>query len=98
MEHQIDEEVKLDRQAELMELQSGYLCRTRRAQDRPGASCYDRGKVADEDAYVGRSQADAPGVDGYVFVNTPETLVSGDFVRVKITGALEYDLIGEISQ
>ena len=56
------------------------------------------GKVADEDAYVGRSQADAPGVDGYVFVNTPETLVSGDFVRVKITGALEYDLIGEISQ
>ena len=53
------------------------------------------GKVADEDAYVGRSQADAPGVDGYVFVNTPETLVSGDFVRVKITGALEYDLIGE---
>ena len=38
------------------------------------------------------------GVDGYVFVNTPETLVSGDFVRVKITGALEYDLIGEISQ
>ena len=56
------------------------------------------GKVADENAYVARSAADAPGVDGYVFVNTDETLVSGDFVKVKITGALEYDLIGEIVQ
>ena len=56
------------------------------------------GKVADENAYVGRSASDAPGVDGYVFVNTDEELVSGDFVNVTITGALEYDLIGEIVQ
>ena len=56
------------------------------------------GKVADENAYVGRSASDAPGVDGYVFVNTDELLVSGDFVQVKVTGALEYDLMGEIAQ
>ena len=37
-----------------------------------------------------------PDVDGYVFINTDEELMSGDFVKVKITGALEYDLIGEI--
>lgn len=54
------------------------------------------GKLADENAYIGRSYMDAPNVDGYVFVNTMEELLSGDFVKVKITGALEYDLIGEI--
>jgi ribosomal protein S12 methylthiotransferase len=60
------------------------------------------GKVADENAYVGRSYLDAPGVDGLIFVNTDTTLMSGDFVHVTITGAIEYDLIGglvdELSQ
>ena len=98
MEHQIDEEVKLDRQAELMELQQDISAELGERRIGQELLVMIEGKVADEDAYVGRSQADAPGVDGYVFVNTPETLVSGDFVRVKITGALEYDLIGEISQ
>ena len=54
------------------------------------------GKVADENAYVGRTYADAPNVDGYIFVNTGELLISGDFARVVVTGALEYDLIGEL--
>ena len=54
------------------------------------------GKVADENAYVARTYKDAPGVDGYLFINTDETLVSGDFVRVLVTGAHEYDLTGEI--
>ena len=54
------------------------------------------GKVADENAYVGRTYGDAPGVDGYIFINTGEMLMTGDFARVKVTGALEYDLIGEI--
>ena len=93
-----DEEVKLDRQAELMELQQDISAELGERRIGQELLVMIEGKVADEDAYVGRSQADAPGVDGYVFVNTPETLVSGDFVRVKITGALEYDLIGEISQ
>ena len=53
--------------------------------------------MADENAYVGRTYADAPGIDGYIFVNTGESLMTGDFVRVKVTGALEYDLIGEIA-
>ncbi|MDE6981533.1 MAG: TRAM domain-containing protein, partial [Lachnospiraceae bacterium] len=39
---------------------------------------------------------DAPDVEGYVFIQTEETLITGDFVKVKITGAYEYDLIGEI--
>ena len=54
------------------------------------------GKLADEDAYVGRTYMDSPGVDGLIFVKSDESLMSGDFVRVRVTGALEYDLIGEV--
>ena len=54
------------------------------------------GKVADENAYVGRTYMDGPGVDGMIFIQTGEELMSGAFVRARVTGALEYDLIGEI--
>ena len=54
------------------------------------------GKVADEDAYVARTYKDAPGVDGYLFINTDRTFMSGDFTQVLITGSNEYDLIGEL--
>ena len=49
-----------------------------------------------QNAYIARSYGDAPDVDGYVFLNTDETLVTGDFARVRITGASDYDLIGEL--
>lgn len=93
-DNQIDEELKLDRQAEIMELQQDISLD--KGQDRIGQTLLVmiEGKVADENAYVGRTYADAPGVDGYVFVNTAEELMSGDFAKVRITGAMEYDLIG----
>ena len=56
------------------------------------------GQVEDDNAYVGRTYRDAPDVDGYIFINTDETLMTGDIVKVKVTGAYEYDLIGEICQ
>ena len=37
----------------------------------------------------GRTYRDAPNVDGLIFINTDEELLSGDFARVKVTGALE---------
>ena len=55
------------------------------------------GKVADEDVYVGRTYMDAPNVDGLIFVKTEKELMSGDFAKVTVTGAVEYDLIGELS-
>ena len=58
----------------------------------------EEGEVSGENAYVARTYGDAPNVDGYLFINTAETLVSGDFARVKVTGALEYDLIGELAE
>jgi ribosomal protein S12 methylthiotransferase len=46
----------------------------------------------DEDGAVGRSSADAPEIDGNVFVNAEETLKPGDMVRVRVTESDEYDL------
>lgn len=54
------------------------------------------GRVDGENAYVGRTYRDAPEIDGYIFINTDEALMTGDFVRVRVTGAYEYDLIGEM--
>lgn len=96
MPDQIDEEVKLDRQVELMELQQEIAFDN--AQEMIGREVLVmvEGKVADENAYVGRTYRDAPNVDGLIFINTDEELLSGDFARVKVTGAVDYDLIGEL--
>lgn len=96
MEHQIAEEVKEERRAELMELQQEIAFDL--AEDMIGREVLVmiEGKVADENAYVGRTYKDAPNVDGLIFVEADEELMSGDFAKVRVTGAVEYDLIGEI--
>lgn len=95
-EYQIDEEVKEDRQVDIMELQQEIAFD--KAEDMIGREVLVmiEGKVADENAYVGRTYRDAPNVDGLIFINTDVELISGDFAKVKVTGALDYDLIGEL--
>lgn len=96
MPNQIDEEVKEARRDEIMELQQAIAFE--KAEDMVGQVlwCMIEGKVADEDVYVGRTYKDAPNVDGYIFVQTTATLMTGDFVKVQVTDSNEYDLIGEI--
>lgn len=96
MPNQIDEEVKEARRDEIMELQQAIAFE--KAEDMVGQVlwCMIEGKVADEDVYVGRTYKDAPNVDGYIFVQTSATLMTGDFVKVQVTDSNEYDLIGEI--
>ena len=97
MADQVSEEVKEERRDELMELQQEISYD--RGQDRIGQELLVmiEGKVADESAYIGRTYGDAPKVDGYIFVQTGELLMTGDFAKVRVTGALEYDLIGVLS-
>ena len=96
MPDQISEEVKEDRQAELMELQQEIAFDLAEDMIDREILVMIEGKVADENAYVGRTYRDAPNVDGLIFINTDEELMSGDFAKVKVTGAMEYDLIGEL--
>ena len=97
MADQVPEEVKEERRDELMELQQEISYD--RGQDRIGQELLVmiEGKVADESDYIGRTYGDAPKVDGYIFVQTGELLMTGDFAKVRVTGALEYDLIGVLS-
>ena len=96
MPDQIPEEIKEERRDAILELQQEIAFD--KAADMVGRTLYAmiEGKVADEPAYVARTYADSPDIDGYVFVNTSEMLISGDFVKVEITGSAEYDLIGEL--
>ncbi|MDE7286145.1 MAG: 30S ribosomal protein S12 methylthiotransferase RimO [Lachnospiraceae bacterium] len=97
MPDQIPEEIKERRRDEIMELQQELAFDAAREMVGRTVKAMIEGKVSDEDAYVARTYKDAPGVDGYLFINTDRTFMSGDFVDVLITGSNEYDLIGEIS-
>ncbi len=94
--NQVPDEIKAERQADLMELQQ--MIAFDKAEEMEGRRLLVmvEGKVPDENAYVARSYKDAPNVDGYVFIQTSRELMTGDFVPVRVTGAHEYDLIGEI--
>ena len=97
MEGQVPEELKEERRDEIMELQQEISLE--KGTDRIGQELLVmiEGKVSGESAYIGRTYGDAPKVDGYMFVQTGELLVTGDFAKVKVTGAMEYDLIGELA-
>ncbi len=96
-EDQVDEAVKLERQADIMELQQEIAFEKAQAAVGSTMLVMVEGRLSDEHAYVARSYKDAPNVDGFVFIQTERELMTGDFVRVKITGSYEYDLIGEIT-
>ena len=96
MDNQIDEEVKEQWRDEVMELQQEVSLDKSADMGGKTSEVMIEGKISDDEAYVGRSYKDAPNVDGFVFVNTTANLMSGAIVRVEITGAMEYDLIGSL--
>ena len=92
---QVEEEKKQSWRDEVMELQEEVIFdKNDEMMDRE-LYVFVEGQV-DGGAYVGRTYRDAPDVDGYLFINTDEILMTGDIVKVKVIGAYEYDLIGEI--
>lgn len=96
LDNQVDEEVKLCRKDEIMELQQEISMDKSERLVGKEIEVIIGGKASDEDVYVGRSYMDAPSVDGYVFINSEEELMSGDFAKVRIVKAMEYDLIGDL--
>ena len=96
MDNQVDEDIKADWRDDIMELQQEIAFDKSDAMIGRELLVMIEGKISGEPAYVGRTYMDAPGIDGSIFVNTDEELMSGDLVKVKVTGANEYDLIGEI--
>jgi len=96
MSGQIEEEIKSERQKQLMELQQ--FIAFEKAEEMIGRVLVVmvEGKIAEDDVYVARTYRDAPNVDGYLFIKTGANLMTGDLVKVLVTDCNEYDLIGEL--
>lgn len=95
MDNQVHPRTKERRRNEIMALQQEIS--KEKTKSRIGKEIYVmvEGKLPEEDVWVGRSSSDAPNVDGFVFFSSPDSYLSGDIVPVKVTGAAEYDSIGE---
>ncbi len=94
---QIITKTKKQRQKELMELQQAIVFELSSSHIGREFDVIIEGRIADKDhVYVGRTYMDGPQVDGYIFIDSDEELMSGDIIQAKVTGANNYDLIGEI--
>ena len=98
MDNQIDEDIKSQRRNEIMELQQEIVFDKNESLVGEEFEAIIEGKIPMENAYIGRTYMDAPGVDSNIFVVTDEELMSGDFVKVSVTGANDYDLIGDLTE
>ncbi len=96
MKDQIDEETKLERRDELMELQQEISRDLNERMYGIETDVMIEGYVPGENVFIGRGYGDAPEVDGFIFVSTDEPLETGSFIRVRITGCSDYDLTGEM--
>ncbi len=95
MENQVPQDIKEIRRTELMELQQEIAFEKAEARIGDRFLVMIEGSLPEEGVYIGRTYMDAPNVDGYIFVKTEKSLMTGDFIDVVVTEANEYDLIGE---
>ena len=91
----VPEEVKEERWERFMAHQQ--VISAERLQQKVGKTIQVLIDEVDEEGPIGRSMADAPEIDGNVYINTEETLQPGDIVNVKVFDADEYDLWAELA-
>jgi len=97
MKDQIDETIKISRKDELMQVQQKIAFELAKKMIGKEVEVLVEGKLPEDNVYIGRTYKDAPDVDGYIFISNTKELSSGDIIHVKVVGANEYDLIGEIN-
>ena len=90
----LPDETKQDRANEIMEIQQQISADLN--QQRIGKTYKVIIDKKEGEFFVGRSEFDSPEVDGEVLITSKKKLLRGDFVSVKITGAEDYDLYGEV--
>ncbi|HHU72862.1 MAG TPA: 30S ribosomal protein S12 methylthiotransferase RimO [Clostridiales bacterium] len=94
---QISEKIKKNRQNELMELQQSLVFSQVNKYEGKVFDLLVEGRITEEDGvYICRTYMDAPQVDGFFFLHSEEELISGSIVKAIVTGAKDYDLVGEI--
>lgn len=96
MPEQLPEERKESRRSEIMELQQQIAFEKSTSLTGREMDLIVEGYLPEDEVYICRTYMDAPDVDGYVFVETNWQLMSGDFIKARITGSEGYDLTGEV--
>ncbi len=96
LDGQIDEQTKQDRYDILMQTQLTVIEEKNRENVGKTVTVITDGYDSVAEVYYGRSYGDAPDVDGKIYFKSKRKINSGAFVSVKITEALDYDLIGEV--
>ena len=91
--NQIPDDIKQTRLDEIMKLQQNIAFEMAEAKTGQCLDVIIEGELTSDNVYVARTMADAPKIDGCVFIPITEKYMSGDIVRVEITGALGYDLL-----
>lgn len=98
MKGQCTQKLKKARQKELMKCQQEIAFAQTAKRIGKKQTVLIEGKLPGENVYLARTYMDAPNIDGYLFVESDEHYESGEFVKVKITGAKGYDLIGKSTE
>jgi ribosomal protein S12 methylthiotransferase len=104
MPNQVSERVKVTRRNKLMKLQQKIAFEAAEKMVGKVVDAVIEGRIMDTEyddglSYVARTYKDAPDIDGYLFVSgVQRELMTGDYVKVRITGSNEYDLIGEMEE
>lgn len=93
--NQVDETIKQQRFDRFMLHQQAIS--SARLKQRIGQEMSILVEEADENGWVGRSYADAPEIDGLVFIQTDKQLQPGQLVQVTIIDSDEYDLFAELT-
>lgn len=97
MDNQIEEDIKASRRDEIMALQQEISYEISETMIGRTLKVLIEGKLPEDNIFIGRTYKDSPNVDGYIFVKSEIELMSGEFVNALITGAKEYDLMGEVA-
>jgi ribosomal protein S12 methylthiotransferase len=96
MPDQIDEQIKQDRYDEIMALQLDIHEELNQKKIGKTVKVLCEGFDPVAETFFGRSEADAPEIDGKVYFSSKTKPKEGQFVNVKITDAIDYDLFGEM--
>lgn len=97
MKGQVRKAEKLRRRDEIMTLQQEISSQIQAGMTGRTLEAFVEGRLDGEDVYAARTYRDAPEVDGLIFVSCPYELMSGDIISVRVTGASQYDLTGEVT-
>ena len=98
MKDQIDDEIKQRRSDNIMEMQMIISEKKNESVLGNVVEAVVEGFDRYAECYFGRTSADAPDIDGKIFFTSKDKLALGQFVKVKISDTMDYDLIGEVTE